>query len=232
MNRLKKTRKAAIESSYAQYAPIHPFLAGVSDDEPFWRALPDILQAQILVMLDNGRPTKKNPKLREAEKLLWAGTPHTRKRTIFFLLLLWITVLIVPSLLLVELVDEIGGWLAIGWAIVSVFLFVPRVTRGSREVFALSSQRLIVSRRSMYCSINSDKFQYGDIADAKLVSHRDGTGTITLRKVKLMYQPTEYITFDRVRDVKGVVRVLARMLPEEVASAAGFSDDDGGGRDD
>ena len=106
---LRKARKAHLESSYQPYLPMHPYLAGVSDDEPFWRALPDILQAQILVMLDNGRPTKKNPKLREAEKLLWAGTPHTRKRTIFFLLLLWVTVLIVPSLLLVELVDEIGG---------------------------------------------------------------------------------------------------------------------------
>lgn len=225
MNRLRKARKAAVESSYANIAPMHPFLAGVSDDEPFWRDLPDILQAQVLVMLDNGRPTKKNPKVRDAEKLFWAGTPHTRKRTIFFLLLLWALVLVVPALLLEELVDEIGGWLAICWALVSVFLFVPRITRGSREVFALSSQRAVVSRRSMYCSIQSDKVEYHDIASAELKSHKDGTATIVLTKTKVMYQPKVTITFDRVRDVRGVVRVLGQMLPQEVAQEAGFYTD-------
>jgi len=224
---LRKTRKAAIESSYAQYAPVHPFLAGVSDDEPFWRALPDILQAQVLVMLDNGRPTKRNPKVREAEKLFWAGTPHTRKRTVLLLLIIWVVVLVIPALLLDDLVDEVGGWCALGWAVVTVFLFVPRLTRGSREVFALSSQRVIVSRRSMYCSINSAKINYSDIRSADLTSHRDGTATVVLSKIKPLYAPAESITFDRVRDVRGMVRILGRMLPEEVATAAGFADDGG-----
>jgi hypothetical protein len=54
--------------------------------------------------------------------------------------------------------------------------------------------------------------------------HRDGTGTFTLTKVKVMYHPTEKIVFDRVRDVKGCVRVLASVLPDEVATAAGFTE--------
>ena len=154
MNKLRKARAAAQAQAPV---PLHPFLAGVDDDTPFWRDLPDILQAQLLVMLDNGRPTKKNPKPREAEKLLWAGTPHLRKRTIFLLFSLWMVLLTVPTLLLVELVDEIGGWCALSWAVMSVFIFVPRISRGSREAFALTSRRAVVSKRSMYCSIHTFK---------------------------------------------------------------------------
>merc|ERR1719311_1961444 len=119
MNRLKKLRSAQAQSAANNFVPLHPFFAGVSDDEPFWKALPDILQAQVMVMLDNGRPTKKNPTPREPEKLLWAGTPHLRKRTKLLLIVLWMISLVVPSLLLVELVDEVGGWCALFWAIVS-----------------------------------------------------------------------------------------------------------------
>ena len=117
---MNKLRKARAQAQAQQFVPLHPYLAGVSDDTPFWRDMPDILQAQLLVMLDNGRPTKKNPTPREAEKLLWAGTPHLRKRTIFLLFVLWMILLIVPTLTLIELVDEIGGWCALGWAVVSV----------------------------------------------------------------------------------------------------------------
>ena len=231
--------------------PLHPFLAGVSDDTPFWRDLPDILQAQLLVMLDNGRPTKANPTPREAEKLLWAGTPYLRKRTIFLLFSLWMVLLFVPTLMLIELVDEIGGWCALAWAVVSVFVFVPRISRGSREAFALTTRRAVVSKRSMYCSIHTAKVgflpmrvlflgatnalnnsplcfalwrqvHYGDIASASLKMHRDGSGTFTFTKVKMMYQPTEYVIFDRVRDVRGAVRTLEQVLPAEVVEAAGF----------
>lgn len=224
MNRLKKLRSVQAQTAAANFVPLHPFFAGVSDDEPFWKDLPDILQAQVLVMLDNGRPTKKNPKPRAAEKLLWAGTPYLRKRSIFLLFVLWMTMLTLPVMALVEYVDEIGGWCAIAWAVVSVFLFVPRITRGSREVFGLSDRRAFISKRSMYCSINSTKANYHDVAKAELKMHKDGSGTFTLTKVKLMYHPTEYVVFDRVRDVKGCVRALAHLLPEEVAMEAGFTE--------
>jgi len=225
MKKLRKLREVAAEQAIRQ-APPHPFLAGVSDDEPFWRDLPDILQSQILVMIDNGMPTKKNPKPRPVERILWAGTPHTRKRTILLLVLLWAVTLAVPAILLEDLVDEVGGWLALAWALFTVFLFVPRLTRGSREVFALTSQRAIVSRRTMYCSIHSEKFYYSDIASAKLTPHRDGTATVVLTKTKVMYKPTERITFDRIRDVRGAERVLGRMLPGDVAHDAGFPESD------
>merc|ERR1712023_137389 len=68
-------------------------------------------------MLDNGRATKRNPTPREPEQLLWAGTPHTRIRTVFLLVLLWVVTLVVPALLLEDLVDEIGGFLAWLWAL-------------------------------------------------------------------------------------------------------------------
>ena len=99
MNRLRKARKTFAESGANNYVPLHPFFAGVKDDERFWRDLPDILQAQLLVMLDNGRPTKRNPQPREAEKLFWAATPHLRVRSKLLLFLLWM-VLLVRSLLL------------------------------------------------------------------------------------------------------------------------------------
>jgi hypothetical protein len=65
---------------------------------------------------------------------------------------------------------------------------------------------------------------YGDISSASLTMHRDGSGTFTFTKVKMMYQPTERVVLDRVRDVRGAVRVLAQVLPAEVAQAGGFSE--------
>jgi len=67
------------------------------------------------------------------EQVLWAGTPHLRTATILSIFLAWSVLLVVPVLLLVELVDDIagsgidGGWLSLCWAIVSVFIFVPKV---------------------------------------------------------------------------------------------------------
>ena len=109
------------------------------------------------------------------------------------------------------------------WSVVSVFVFVPRISRGSREAFALTQKRAVISKRSMYCSIHTYKVAYGDIASASLEMHRDGTGTFTFTKVKMMYHPTEHVVFDRVRDVRGAVRILEEVLPSEVlAEAKGF----------
>ena len=63
---------------------------------------------------------------------------------------------------------------------------------------------------------------YNDISSAKLTMHRDGSGTFTFTKTKIMYRPVERVVFDRVRDVRGACRVLAEVLPEEVAQEAGF----------
>ena len=62
------------------------------------------------------------------------------------------------------------------------------------------------------------------MASASLTMDRDGSGTFSLTKVKAMYKPTERIVFDRVRDVRGAVRVLAKVLPEEIAMEAGFAE--------
>ena len=64
MKRLRKIRETA--QKQPPQVPLHPFFAGVNDDTPFWRDLPDILQAQLLVMLDDGRPTQRNPQPRPA----------------------------------------------------------------------------------------------------------------------------------------------------------------------
>lgn len=161
-NRARASRRkiaSSLQGAYSNYVPVNPrmILEGANDDEPWWRNLTDILQAQVLIMLDNGRPTKKQPMLREAEKLLWAGTPHLRVRTVLALLLLWAVCLLVPALVLVELVDEIGGLMAMAWAFCSLFVFMPRISRGSREVFAITSRRCFSSKRSMWCSIHSAK---------------------------------------------------------------------------
>ena len=156
MKKLRKLREVAAEQAIRQ-APPHPFLAGVSDDEPFWRDLPDILQSQILVMIDNGMPTKKNPKPRPVERILWAGTPHTRKRTILLLVLLWAVTLAVPAILLEDLVDEVGGWLALAWALFTraaaarcsrsprsapLFLGAPCTAASTRRSFTTATLRL------------------------------------------------------------------------------------------
>jgi hypothetical protein len=57
-------------------------------DEPFWNELPDILQAQILVAINHGRPKKGQP-LQAAEKLLWAGSPYLRTSKIISLFFVW-----------------------------------------------------------------------------------------------------------------------------------------------
>ena len=59
--------------------------------------------------------------------------------------------------------------------------------------------------------------------------HRDGSGTFIFVKATPLYSPTQRVMFDRVRDVKGCAAMLAEVLPQEVAEAAGFAE--GAGRD-
>ena len=70
----------------------------------------------------------------ENETLLWAGTPHVRTRVLLQIFCIWSVLLVIPAFVLVEAVPDEGGVLALCWAFVSVFLFVPYLSRGSREV--------------------------------------------------------------------------------------------------
>ena len=126
--------------------------------QPFWKELPDILQAQVMVMMEMAKRPKgpgwKLPK-GEVETLLWAGTPHIRTKILLQIFAIWSVLLLIPSLILVEVVPDVGGWLALAWAFCSVFIFVPYVSRGSREVYALTTHRAFSSCRTMFCSIQS-----------------------------------------------------------------------------
>eukprot|EP00962_Isochrysis_galbana_P039868 scaffold14366_cov94-Isochrysis_galbana.AAC.3 len=88
-------------------------------------------QAQVLVAIETAARKTMNQHL-PPERVLWAAAPHLRTATILRLLLLWSVMLAVPVVLLVELVGDIGdtgidgGWVALAWAIVSVFIFVPK----------------------------------------------------------------------------------------------------------
>ena len=106
--------------------------------------------------------------MRPAEKLLWAGTPHLRTSSIMCYFFVWMVLLIVPVFILVEMVEDVGGWIAFAWAFVSVFIFVPIVSRSSRCVFALTTTRAFTSERTMFCSTNTRQVRYEDVSDAKL----------------------------------------------------------------
>ena len=64
--------------------------------------------------------------------------------------------------------------------------------------------------------------RHSQIATANLTMHKDGTGTFAFTQAVSMYQRPKKVQFDRIRDVKGAVRVLGRVLPHEVARDAGF----------
>ena len=92
---------------------------------------PSDSQAQVLVAISSFARKTMGQNL-PPEQVMWAGTPHLRTATILYIFLVWSLTLVVPVLLLVELVDDIagsgvdGGWLSLGWAIISVFIFVPK----------------------------------------------------------------------------------------------------------
>jgi len=196
-------------------------------DNDWWKALPDMLQAQVMVAL-NTRARKKKGR-EPVEELLWAGTPHLRTRIILFLFFVWTVLLVVPTPFLVELIDH-GGWCALGWAAVSVFIFVPKVTRGSREVFVLTSSRAFASIRSMYCAIETVQLDFSDVTAAKVTINADHTGTIELRSSLPeagkhphdLYHRDRVVVFDRVRDLRDACRVLNDLLPREIVDSAGI----------
>merc|ERR1712118_222836 len=80
-----------------------------------------------------GGPGWKLPK-GEVETLLWAGTPHVRTKILLQIFAIWSVLLLIPSLILVEVVPDVGGWLALAWAFCSVFIFVPYVSMGTVEL--------------------------------------------------------------------------------------------------
>ena len=87
--------------------------------QPFWKELPDILQAQVMVMMEMAKRPKgpgwKLPK-GEVETLLWAGTPHVRTRVLLQIFCIWSVLLVIPAFVLVEAVPDEGGVLALCWA--------------------------------------------------------------------------------------------------------------------
>lgn len=180
-------------------------------------------RAQILVQIKSAK----------GEKLLWAGTPIIRTRIIALLFAIWSVLLIVPLCLLVELVEETGGWWGIAWAFVSVFIFVPRVSQGSRVVFALTDRRAFVSVRTMYCSIETTSLDYSNVSSAHLKVLPDRTANIILRKMDDEFNAGSV----RIYNIKGfrdACRVLHEHLPPRVVERAGLREvlDDGDDDDD
>jgi len=201
--------------------PLHPPV--LPTDESYWKALPDILQAQLHVALDSYNRKRGN---KPAEQLLWAGAPHLRTRSMLFLFALWSVLLIVPVFVLVEMVEDIGGWLALGWAVVSVFLFVPRISRNSRVAFALTTSRAFISERTMFCSITTTVLPHVDVMSCKMSLNSDQTGTIQLRGVPSRFAETRIVTFDHVLQLRDCCRVLDVVLPPEIVEDAGLSRSD------
>jgi hypothetical protein len=227
------------------YAPLPADPLALTDD-PYWTELPDILQAQVRALPPRPRPPVASwPGARACaltsvfagaaaqvlvqlksdgkDKLLWAGAPIIRTHTILTLFAVWAFLLTVPVLLLVELVEETGGWWAIAWAIVSVFIFVPRISQGSRVVFALTTQRAFVSVRTMHCSIETSSIDYAQVSAMRADVRSDGTGEIVLRKKGDEYDQGAV----RIYNVKGfrdACRVLEARLPPRVVEQAGLRD--------
>ena len=67
------------------------------------------------------------------------------------------------------------------WAVCSVFVFVPYISRGSREVYALTTHRAFSSCRTMFCSIQSEQVSYMNMGTVQLKLNVDHTGSFVLR---------------------------------------------------
>merc|ERR1719198_2724325 len=163
---------------------------------------------------------RQSPHAPLSEQLLWAAAPFIRTRTLMTLFAIWSLLLVVPVFILVEhpALGDAGGWAALAWAIVSVFIFVPRVSRSSRLVFALTSQRAFTSERTMYCSIETAQIEYKNVTSARLNVSKDQTGSIELRDERDPYAPPTLVHFYGVRDLRNCCRVLNQFLPQESSS--------------
>ena len=168
----------------------------------------------------------------ESEILLWAGTPHVRTRTLIQLFAVWTVLLVVPVFVLVEAIPESGGMVALAWAVLSVFIFVPYLSRGSREVYALTTHRAFSSCRTMFCSIQTAQAVYSDVTGVSLKLHTDHTGSFVLRTTQSdqLYDypvgdsnPRPEVRFDHVFDIKGASKLLDSLLLPEVLEASGFA---------
>ena len=111
------------------------------------------------------------------------------------------------------------------WAVVSVFLFVPRISRSSRAVFAITSKRVFSSERSMYCSIHTGQLQLAEVTSASLKINSDSTGTLVFQMYRGELKPPTVVTFDHVKDLRNCCRVLDAVLPAPVVEAARFAGD-------
>ena len=189
----------------------------------------EMLQAQVLVAIDKAQRTTRrhHPPNATLESIRYIATPHTpNKRT---LLLVWTLAIAAPVPLLVEYVEH-GGYVALLLAALSVFLVVPRLTRASRNVYVLTDRRAFVSRRTMYCTVETTQLYYADIYDAELTADTaDGaTATLDLRGRPestssraggggMRLGAEARVRFANVRDVEGLCRVIQRSLPAGIS---------------
>ena len=101
---IDRLREQAVRRRGPQTLP--PPMPPVPTDAAFYADLPDLLQAQIFVALQTYN-RKRTPQMPE-ERLLWAGTPHTRVRTMLLIFVVWVFIMFLPAFYLVEEVDEFG----------------------------------------------------------------------------------------------------------------------------
>ena len=101
---IDRLREQAVRRRGPQTLP--PPMPPVPTDAAFYADLPDLLQAQLYVALQTYN-RKRTPQMPE-ERLLWAGTPHTRVRTMLLIFVVWVLIMFLPAFYLVEEVDEFG----------------------------------------------------------------------------------------------------------------------------
>ena len=93
MSPIDRLREQALRRRGPQTLP--PPMPPVPTDAAFYADLPDLLQAQIFVALQTYN-RKRTPQMPE-ERLLWAGTPHTRVRTMLLIFVVWVFIMFLPA---------------------------------------------------------------------------------------------------------------------------------------